>query len=62
MTDYCELTERGVVVWILQRGIGFLQIFLSPLSQLHQAIQEVVMYNSIFLPENELDLTGDKTV
>jgi hypothetical protein len=34
-------------------------VFFSFLSQLHHAIQEVVPYDSIFLPENVLALTGD---
>jgi len=37
-------------------------VFLSSLSQLHHAIQEVVPYDSIFLPENVLALRGDDTV
>jgi len=36
--------------------------FLSSLSQLHHAIQEVVPYDSIFLPENVPALRGDDTV
>ena len=60
--DYCLLTECGVVFWILQRKIGFLLVFFSSHSQLHYAIQEVVPYDSIFLPENVLALRGDETV
>jgi hypothetical protein len=37
-------------------------VFLSSLSQLHHAIQEVVPCDSIFLPENVLSLKIDDTI
>jgi hypothetical protein len=36
--------------------------FLSSLSQVHHAIQEVVPYDSIFLPENVLTLRPNGTI
>ena len=59
MLDCCWLTECGVVCWIFHRKFGFLIVFLSSFSQLHYAIQEIVPYDSIFLPENVLSLRSD---
>ena len=56
-----RLTECGFVLYILLRMNGFLKFCLSSFSQLHHAIQEVVSYDSIFLPENVLALRGDNT-
>ena len=57
-----NLRNLASFFWILHRKIGFLIVFLSSLSQIYFAIQEVVPFDSIFLPENVLDLRVDNTV
>jgi hypothetical protein len=57
-----QLTECSVCRWILRRQVALLKVYLSPLSQLHHAIQDVVPYDFIFLPKIVRRLSGDKTL